>query len=69
MKVKGLSIILTVVLVSACNGGEMPEKPKIKNPRCEDLGKITDEAEHAALWAKCPDYLSGGAKKSNPKEW
>lgn len=70
MKSKALNtIVLTGVLLSACNGGEPPERPEIKNPTCEDLGKITDEAEHAALWAKCPDYLRGGAKKSKPREW
>lgn len=69
MKVKALSIILMGILLSACNGGEPPESPKIKNPTCEDLGKITDEAEHKALLAKCPDYLPGGTKKSPPREW
>lgn len=69
MKVKALSVILTTILLSACNGGETPEKPKIKNPTCEDLGKITDEAEHKALLAKCPDYLPGGTKKSPTREW
>lgn len=69
MKVKVLGIILTAILLSACNGGEAPQKPKIKNPTCEDLGKITDDAEHKALLAKCPDYLPGGTKKSPEREW
>ena len=69
MKVKALTIVLTAILLSACNGGQPPEKPKIKDPTCEDLGKITDEAEHKALLAKCPDYLPGGTKKSPAREW
>ena len=63
------TIVLAGILLAACNSSEPPERPKITNPTCEDLGKITDDAEHAALWAKCPDYLRNGTKRSKPKEW
>lgn len=69
MKLNVLGIALVGILVAACNGGEPTERTKIVNPTCEDLGKIKNEAEHAALWAKCPDYHRWGAKKSKDKEW
>ena len=62
-------IALIGALLTGCGGSEPPPKPIVKNPTCEDLGRITDDAEHAALLAKCPDYLPGGTKKSKPKEW
>lgn len=56
-------------MLSGCDQFGSEKKGKIANPTCEDLGKITDDAEHKALLAKCPGYLPGGTKKSIPQEW
>jgi entry exclusion lipoprotein TrbK len=56
-------------MLSGCDQFGSEKKVKIANPTCEDLGKITDDAEHAALLAKCPEYGRGGIKKSVPQEW
>lgn len=61
--------MLMLVMLAGCGNNEPGEIVKLTNPTCEDLGKITDPAEHAALFAKCPDYMRWGAKKSPPKEW
>lgn len=64
--------ILTAFMLSTlagCGNNEPGEIVKLTNPTCEDLGKITDNAEHAALLAKCPDYGPGGIKKSKKVEW
>ena len=58
-----------LVTLSGCDQFASEKRVKITNPTCEDLGKITDDAEHAALLAKCPGYMRGGAKKSIPYEW
>lgn len=60
---------LLLAMLSGCDQFASEKREKIANPTCEDLGKITDDAEHAALLAKCPDYMAGGAKKSKPVEW
>jgi len=69
-----LSIVTTLMLavlavLAGCDNYVPAKREKIANPTCEDLGKITDDAEHKALLAKCPDYLPGGRKKSKDKEW
>lgn len=66
-----LFVIATLMLamLSGCDQFTSEKTAKITNPTCEDLGKITDDAEHAALMAKCPDYGRGGLKKSKPYEW
>ena len=64
--------ILTVLMLATlagCGNNEPGKTLKLTNPTCEDLGKITDNVEHAALLAKCPDYGPGGAKKSKKMEW
>ena len=69
------SVILYVVttlmfaLLAGCDNYVPAKREKIANPTCEDLGKITDDAEHKALLSKCPDYLPGGLKKSKKVEW
>ncbi|MEP6879618.1 MAG: entry exclusion lipoprotein TrbK [Nitrosospira sp.] len=62
---------LMLVMLAGCNNDieKIERKVKLINPTCEDLGKITDNAEHAALLAKCPGYLPGGTKKSPPRTW
>lgn len=60
---------LTLAVLAGCGNNEPGKRVEVTNPTCEDLGKITDNAEHAALLAKCPDYLPGGAKKSKKMEW
>lgn len=60
---------LLLVMLSGCDQFASEKRVKIVNPTCEDLGKITDDAEHAALLARCPGYLPGGTKKSIPYEW
>lgn len=60
---------LMLAMLSGCDQFPSEKREKITNPTCEDLGKITDDAEHKALFAKCPDYGPGGAKKSKPMEW
>lgn len=58
-----------LVVLSGCDQFGSEKKVQIANPTCENLGKITDDAEHAALLAKCPGYMRGGTKKSPPREW
>ena len=65
----GLVAALTVAMLAGCGNNEPGKRVEVTSPTCEDLGKITDNAEHAALLAKCPDYLPGGAKKSKKMEW
>ena len=60
---------LMFAMLAGCDNYVPAKREKIANPTCEDLGKITDDAEHAALLAKCPGYLPGGRKKSKDKEW
>lgn len=60
---------LLLAALSGCDQFGSEKKIKIANPTCEDLGKITDDAEHAALLAKCPGYMRGGTKKSPSREW
>lgn len=64
-----VAAIFVLAMLAGCDNSVPAKREKIANPTCEDLGKITDEAEHAALLAKCPDYGRGGAKKSKPVEW
>ena len=66
-----LSIVTALMLavLAGCDNYVPAKREKIANPTCEDLGKITDDAEHKALLAKCPGYLPGGRKKSQDKEW
>lgn len=64
-----MGAILMVALLAGCDSSVPAIRGKIANPTCEDLGKVTDNAEHKALLAKCPDYLPGGTKKSKPVEW
>lgn len=61
--------VLMLAMLAGCDNYVPAKREAIANPTCEDLGKITDEAEHRDLLAKCPDYLPGGRKKSNGKEW
>lgn len=61
--------VFMLAILAGCGNNEPGQVVKLTNPTCEDLGKITDNAEHAALLAKCPDYLPGGAKKSKKMEW
>ncbi len=58
-----------LIMLTGCGNDEPGKTAKLTNPTCEDLGKIRDNAEHAALLAKCPDYGPGGAKKSKKVEW
>ncbi|SHL63767.1 entry exclusion lipoprotein TrbK [Nitrosospira sp. Nsp11] len=58
-----------LAVLSGCDQFPSEKRTKIANPTCEDLGKITDNAEHKALLEKCPDYMAGGTKKSVPYEW
>lgn len=74
MKIKHSTILyiitmLMFAIVAGCDNSVPAKGEKIVNPTCEDLGKITDEAKHAALLAKCSGYLPGGRKKSQEKEW
>ena len=64
-----ITTLITLAMLTGCGNNETGKVEKLTNPTCEDLGKITDKAEHAALLAKCPDYLPGGAKKSKKMEW
>lgn len=64
-----LRVITLAALLAGCGGNEPPSTPDVKNLTCEDLGKVTDNEQHAELLAKCPDYLPGGAKKSKKMEW
>lgn len=61
--------IFLVVMLAGCGNNEPEKILKLTNPTCEDLGKITDNAQHAALLAKCPGYLPGGTKRSPNREW
>lgn len=60
---------LMLAVLAGCDNDAPAKREVLANPTCEDLGKITDNAEHAALLAKCPDYGPGGAKKSKKMEW
>lgn len=60
---------LMLAMLAGCDNNMTAKKETIANPTCEDLGKITNNEEHAALLAKCPDYGPGGAKKSKKMEW
>ena len=65
----GTLIMLMLGMLAGCGNEEQGKTAKLTNPTCEDLGKIEDPVEHAALHAKCPDYMRWGAKKSPSKEW
>jgi entry exclusion lipoprotein TrbK len=54
---------LMFAMLSGCDQFAPEKREKIGNPNCEDLGKITDDAEHAALLAKCHGYMRGGLRK------
>jgi entry exclusion lipoprotein TrbK len=69
MKAVQMTVLTVLTILAGCDNFVPAEREKIANPTCEDLGKITDEVEHKALLAKCPDYLPGGLKKSPPREW
>lgn len=69
MKAMRMTVLTVLTILAGCDNFVPAEREKIANPTCEDLGKITDEVEHKALLAKCPDYLPGGLKKSPPREW
>ncbi|SOD42743.1 entry exclusion lipoprotein TrbK [Nitrosovibrio sp. Nv4] len=60
---------LMLTILTGCDNFVPDKRVTIANPTCEDLGKITDEKEHKALLAKCPDYLPGGLKRSKDVEW
>ena len=64
-----IAIVLVFAMLAGCDNFVPDKRVTIANPTCEDLGKLTDEKEHKALLAKCPDYLPGGLKKSPPREW
>ena len=69
MKAVQMTVLTVLTILAGCDNFVPAEREKIANPTCEDLGKITDEVEHKALLAKCPDYLPGGRKRSKDKEW